>query len=94
MKCVFCKKEISNDSKFCEYCGRKVENSPVEEEITLEEPKKIKTEEDLKIEKSIDKRIYKWKEKLIDLSKRNRLLCFKTSKYSTFFLTWNLLIKY
>ena len=25
MKCVFCKREISDDSKFCEYCGTKVE---------------------------------------------------------------------
>lgn len=31
----------------------------------------------------IEKRIYKWKEKLIDLSKRNRLLNFKFSKSST-----------
>ena len=34
-------------------------------------------------EKSIEKRIHKWKEKLIDLSKRNRLLNFKYSKFST-----------
>ena len=34
-------------------------------------------------EKTIDKRIYKWKEKLIDLSKRNRLLNFKFSKSLT-----------
>ena len=36
-------------------------------------------EKDIKI----DKRIYKWKEKLIDLSKRNRLLNFKFSKSLT-----------
>ena len=36
-------------------------------------------EKDIKIEK----KIYKWKEKLIDLSKRNRLLNFKFSKFST-----------
>ncbi|WP_372518636.1 DUF4011 domain-containing protein [Candidatus Ruminimicrobiellum ovillum] len=34
-------------------------------------------------EKTIEKRIYKWKEKLIDLSKRNRLLNFKFSKSLT-----------
>lgn len=34
-------------------------------------------------EKIIEKRIYKWKEKLIDLSKRNRLLNFKFSKSLT-----------
>ena len=34
-------------------------------------------------EKAIEKRIYKWKEKLIDLSKRNRLLNFKFSKSLT-----------
>ena len=33
--------------------------------------------------KTIEKRIYKWKEKLIDLSKRNRLLNFKFSKSLT-----------
>ncbi|MBR3627824.1 MAG: DUF4011 domain-containing protein [Elusimicrobia bacterium] len=32
---------------------------------------------------NIEKRIFKWKEKLIDLSKRNRLLNFKFSKSST-----------
>ncbi len=80
MKCKFCGKEISEDSKFCEYCGNKVESvSP--SDIKTEEA--VKTEKDLKIEKSIDKRIYKWKEKLIDLSKRNRLLSFKPSKFST-----------
>lgn len=95
MKCVFCKREISDDSKFCEYCGTKVEieeaveNQYATEEVnnntenSTETVETIKTEEDLKIEKSIDKRIYKWKEKLIDLSKRNRLLSFKTAKYST-----------
>lgn len=109
MKCVFCKREISEDSKFCEYCGTKVEfkeqtsqyakgaSEIIQTPISAIKPEKAneimqtsnetvnttKTEEDLKIEKSIDKRIYKWKEKLIDLSKRNRLLSFKTSKYST-----------
>ncbi len=94
MKCIFCQREISEDSKFCEYCGTKVEaelpikseNSPEINEVTenlIEKVETVKTEEDLKIEKSIDKRIYKWKEKLIDLTKRNRLLSFKTSKYST-----------
>ena len=34
-------------------------------------------------DKNIEKRIYKWKEKLIDLSKRNRLLNFKSTKTST-----------
>lgn len=94
MKCIFCQREISEDSKFCEYCGTKVEtelsteneNSQEINEATenlIEKVETVKTEEDLKIEKSIDKRIYKWKEKLIDLTKRNRLLSFKTSKYST-----------
>lgn len=94
MKCIFCQREISEDSKFCEYCGTKVEieeqlkNKSIEEldetlKTVVEELEPAKTEEALKIEKSIDKRIYKWKEKLIDLSKRNRLLNFKTSKYST-----------
>ncbi len=40
-------------------------------------------EQNINNEKSIEKRIYKWKEKLIDLSKRNRLLNFKFSKFST-----------
>lgn len=94
MKCVFCKREISDDSKFCEYCGTKVDIEEITEKQTTEGlcsnvnkhteiEEAVKTEEDLKIEKSIDKRIYKWKEKLIDLSKRNRLLSFKTAKYST-----------
>lgn len=94
MKCIFCQREISEDSKFCEYCGTKVETEFSSEDETLQERNKTaeisvenieneKTEEDLIIEKSIDKRIYKWKEKLIDLTKRNRLLSFKTSKYST-----------
>lgn len=94
MKCIFCQREISEDSKFCEYCGTKVETEFSTEDETLQERNKTteisvenieneKTEEDLIIEKSIDKRIYKWKEKLIDLTKRNRLLSFKTSKYST-----------
>ena len=37
-------------------------------ENLIEKVETVKTEEDLKIEKSIDKRIYKWKEKLIDLN--------------------------
>ena len=38
------------------------------------------TEKNLNSNKdAIEKRIYKWKEKLIDLSKRNRLLNFKFS---------------
>lgn len=41
------------------------------------------TTENTNNEKIIEKRIYKWKEKLIDLSKRNRLLNFKFSKFST-----------
>ena len=41
------------------------------------------TEKNLNSNKdAIEKRIYKWKEKLIDLSKRNRLLNFKFSKTS------------
>ncbi len=42
-----------------------------------------KTNSNINNEKTIDKRIYKWKEKLIDLSKRNRLLNFKFSKSLT-----------
>ncbi len=94
MQCVFCKREISEDSKFCEYCGTKVEIEEKNEKQAIEEMQHnthestetveaAKSDENLKIEKSIDKRIYKWKEKLIDLSKRNRLLSFKTAKYST-----------
>lgn len=72
MKCIFCKREISDDSKFCEYCGTKVEieeaveNQYVTEKVSnniensTETVETIKTEEYLKIEKSIDKRIYKW----------------------------------
>lgn len=91
MKCVNCQKEISDDSKFCEYCGTMVENintlqngdeeAPISsiEEISANE----KSPDDIKQEKNIDKRIYKWKEKLIDLSKRNRLLSFKFTRFST-----------
>ena len=69
MKCNNCQKEISDNSMFCEYCAAKINaNAPLEETIKD------------KNEKNIDKRIYKWKEKLIDLSKRNRLLNFKTTK--------------
>lgn len=89
MKCFNCQKEISDDSKFCEYCGANVCQSgevvkPQIHDIESsfgEIPQK--TEADIKHEKNLDKRIYKWKEKLIDLSKRNRLLSFKFSKYST-----------
>ena len=45
--------------------------------------KKEKTQKELQNEKNIEKRLYVWKEKLIDLSKRNRLLNFKFSKTST-----------
>lgn len=94
MKCISCKREISDDSKFCEYCATKVESEEfiskyVSKEVNehtndpISMVKTVKTGDDLKIENSIDKRIYKWKEKLIDLSKRNRLLSFKTAKYST-----------
>lgn len=87
MKCKNCLREISEDSKFCEYCGAKIEEiSSDGNQLSLEvnvSNSNIMTEENIKIEKSIDKRIYKWKEKLIDLSKRNRLLNFKVSKYST-----------
>ncbi|MBQ3641200.1 DUF4011 domain-containing protein [bacterium] len=85
MKCIICGKEISDDSKFCEYCGFKVEAAPInefEQELNQEQ-QIVETEEDIKRNKSIDKRIYKWKEKLIDLSKRNRLLNFKFTKFST-----------
>ena len=78
MKCNNCGKNITNDSKFCEYCGVKIEYSEKLSENTSHKP-----ELEQKQEKSIDKRIYKWKEKLIDLSKRNRLLSFKFSKFST-----------
>lgn len=37
MECVKCKKSIPEDSKFCEYCGEKVEK----EEIKVETPPKI-----------------------------------------------------
>lgn len=92
MKCVNCQKEISDDSKFCEYCGTMVQNlnhqlhnidehalNSSNEEILVNE----KINNNLKNDKNIDKRIYKWKEKLIDLSKRNRLLNFKFTKFST-----------
>ena len=82
MQCVFCKREISEDSKFCEYCGTKVEIEEKNEKQAIEEMQHnthestetveaAKSDENLKIEKSIDKRIYKWKEKLIDLSKKS-----------------------
>lgn len=78
MKCNNCGKDIADYSKFCEYCGVKTEYSE-----KLPENTSHKSELDQKQEKNIDKRIYKWKEKLIDLSKRNRLLSFKFSKFST-----------
>ena len=89
MKCQYCNNEISENSKFCEYCGAKVKlkqtmnYTDAYDNNTVIEQSVQKSETELKAEKSIEKRIYKWKEKLIDLSKRNRLLCFKTSKYST-----------
>ena len=78
MKCNNCGKDIADYSKFCEYCGVKTEYSE-----KLPQNTSHKSELEQKQEKNIDKRIYKWKEKLIDLSKRNRLLSFKFSKYST-----------
>ena len=86
MKCINCQKEISDDSKFCEYCGAKVDAdiSAYSNEPTIISEQQVSTNEtDIKQEGNIDKRIYKWKEKLIDLSKRNRLLSFKFSKFST-----------
>ena len=78
MKCNNCGKDITNDSKFCEYCGVKIEYS---EKLAKNNSHKAELEQ--KQEKSLDRRIYKWKEKLIDLSKRNRLLSFKFPKFST-----------
>ena len=78
MKCNNCGKDIADYYKFCEYCGVKTEYSE-----KLPQNTSHKSELEQKQEKNIDKRIYKWKEKLIDLSKRNRLLSFKFSKYST-----------
>ncbi len=78
MKCNNCGKDIADYSKFCEYCGFKTD---VPEEYQHANSQQSKVGQ--KQEKSIDKRIYKWKEKLIDLSKRNRLLSFKFSKFST-----------
>ena len=103
MKCEYCKKEINDNSKYCEYCGSKIEKhfkpifkesaknkkQSVEEEnyatIKKQIPtiKKEKTQEELLIEKNIEKRLHVWKEKLIDLSKRNRLLNFKFSRFLT-----------
>lgn len=105
MICPNCKKEIIEESKFCEYCGLQVvhciANGSKQFSFDFDDPevkdeqfptKEIKIEEllnknkenqDDKKEKSVDKRIGKWKEKLIDLSKRNRLLNFKTTKLST-----------
>ena len=80
MKCPNCNNEVTINSQYCKYCGIKIDKSTI---IDVEQTK-FKTEEDLKTEQNIiDKRIYTWKEKLIDLSKRNRLLNFKTTKYST-----------
>ena len=37
MKCIFCQREISEDSKFCEYCGTKIEMElPTENENSQE----------------------------------------------------------
>lgn len=89
MKCLNCQKEINDESKFCEHCGTKVCQSENIIESKNEDLDKKNTEvsqkcdNKIKQEKTLDKRIYKWKEKLIDLSKRNRLLSFKFSKYST-----------
>ncbi len=103
MKCEYCKKEINDDSKFCEHCGSKIEkhfkpifkesaknkkqsaNEEIYPTIKKQIPtiKKEKTKEELQIEKNIEKRLHVWKEKLIDLSKRNRLLNFKFSKFLT-----------
>lgn len=101
MICPNCKKEITNDSKFCEYCGLRIEENfekfilsesvgtndeklplfNLSDTITSADESKNCTEN--KKEKSLDKRISKWKEKLIDLTKRNRLLNFKSTKSST-----------
>ena len=78
MKCNNCGKDISDYSKFCEYCGSKTD-MPKEYQNADSQQSKIEQKQ----EKNLDKRIYKWKEKLIDLSKRNRLLSFKFSKFST-----------
>ena len=89
MKCFNCQKEISDDSKFCEYCGANVCQSGEVVKPQIHDVESSfgeipqKAEADIKHEKNLDKRIYKWKEKLIDLSKRNRLLSYKFSKYST-----------
>lgn len=52
-------------------------------EMTTQTIKKEKTQKELQNEKAIEKRLFVWKEKLIDLTKRNRLLNFKFSKTST-----------
>ena len=78
MKCNNCGKDIADYSKFCEYCGFKTD-VPEEYQHANSQQSKVGQQQ----EKSLDRRIYKWKEKLIDLSKRNRLLSFKFPKFST-----------
>jgi len=53
MFCRSCGKEIPNDSKFCEYCGTKVEKEQINE-MDINEP--IKEEDSLKSRKSFNKK--------------------------------------
>ncbi len=100
MKCPNCEKVVTDDSRFCEYCGTPIEGDSICQGVDILTNDRVITEfachdedlvnststiieQDNKKRKNIDKRIGKWKEKLIDLSKRNRLLNFKQTKYST-----------
>lgn len=79
MICLNCKQEIAENTGFCEYCGTKLD---VEKEEICDTNPQVPSKQE-KYNNVIEKRISKWKEKLIDLSKRNRLLNFKHTKSST-----------
>ena len=49
MKCKNCKKEIDNDSKFCIYCGTKLEKQPLVKKINETEKAKRKGKESFKV---------------------------------------------
>lgn len=94
MKCSNCNNEVQENQYLINVNGSIICNQCVSKKSTndIEEMTKPKNEQDVndvdniiknKQSVGIDKRIDIWKEKLIDLSKKNRLLNFKLTKGST-----------
>lgn len=86
MKCPYCAQETPDDSTRCRYCGKWLDKTS-ESKIAFQDSRVERSTLSINSESLIKRHIEEWKQKLIDLTRRNRLIYFKQTKSSTLIIS-------